>query len=137
MAAKKSSNTATKELQYEKMYRKLRRETKGFLPVSFAAEAERCLTGSGNYAVVRRFALALLEKPFTSWVENVKSDRDFAISMAKLSDEMGAVVKAYKDLADWMSAAEVRMIFALATRRDMEDILKAAKEVTPREAANA
>lgn len=74
----------------------------------------------------RRAALVLLTKPWAWLNQQVTEDRGFAVAVAQikmLADEVGL----YRGLAEFMEAASVWGMIALASREDMSEVIEEAK----------
>lgn len=74
----------------------------------------------------RRAALVLLTKPWAWLNQQVTEDRGFAVAVAQikmLADEVGL----YEGLTEFMEAASVWSMVALASREDMSEVIEEAK----------
>src|SRR5262245_55658735 len=108
--------------QYKRLHRRLRREKTGMLPKSFAATVEHDFTGSGKFAVPRRFALAFLERPWREVAKEVKKDRELAINVAQVAKNIRTCIPAYESLVKWLDAASLRMLACICVRTDSNAI---------------
>jgi len=115
----------------EQIFARLMAETEPLIPKGFAERIERDVTGNGDLAVVRRLALAFLEKPFRAMVKQAETDRAFAESMAYMSKAVREREQSYRLLADWLGAASSRMLMAVCARDDSSAIWEAVKEEKP------
>jgi len=77
--------------------------------------------------VTRRIALAVLTQSGAEFLQAVADNREFAVEIAKESDCLTHYVKRLRMLTEWMDTAQVRMVLALAKRRDMDSVLDEAK----------
>lgn len=142
MAAAKRSTVARKALKredgkYNAVLRKLRAETKAPFPKGFAEMIEDDLTGSGKLAVPRRFALVYLDRPWPKIAKLVHQDRDFAVSTAHIADVLHSTIQSYKSLFDWLTSAELRMLAAITTRKDSEQVMRDGEAQTKEAATPA
>lgn len=124
MAAKEGN---TSEVLSHKVLRKMRAEKESVLPKGFADTIENDLTGSGKYAITRRLAMAYLERPWPESTKNLIKNRKTADALAAVAENLAVVVEQYKSLVGWMETAHVRMVAALATRADFDELLKHGK----------
>lgn len=74
----------------------------------------------------RRAALGLLTKPWAWLNQQVTENRDFAVCVAQIK-ECADTIGLYKGMAEFMEAASVWGMVALAGREDMSEILAEAK----------
>jgi hypothetical protein len=117
-----------------KLFNKLMAEKKPAVPQNFAEAVERSITGAGADAVNRRIAVMFLSQTFKESAEKIRDDRGAAIALATASTQIRESAKKYKDLADLMQAAGMRINMALCNREDMQEILSLAEAENERPA---
>jgi hypothetical protein len=74
----------------------------------------------------RRMALAMLTETGVKTLESVR-DRKFAMAYADMLRTLGDYDKRLGQLKELMSTARARLLVALATREDMDEILVQAE----------
>jgi hypothetical protein len=77
-----------------------------------------------RFGVTRRMAFALLSKSGADLMKVVRTDREFAVAVAAIQENIGDYASALRGLLSWMEAASVRSACALARRRDMDAVFR-------------
>jgi hypothetical protein len=85
----------------------------------------------------RRLALIFLTKPF-KWIRRkTETDRKFAVNMSSVYHVLGEQLENYKNVGELLERIQVRMMFAMACRKDMDNVLEEGKKsIVRREEAN-
>lgn len=78
---------------------------------------------------IRRAALALSSLTGADMLKKIESDRDFAVLASGISDEMPALQEKYRGLADILKGLQGRVLIALASREDMQQVIEEGKSV--------
>lgn len=124
MAAKKGSTSK----EHVSIPVALRNEKEAPLPMGFAETIEADLTGAGKYAVPRRVAMAMLERTWPELKAGALGDRATAEAFANAAEDIGIAVKHYESLVQWLRVAEVRLLLAVGTRADCEELYRAVRD---------
>lgn len=82
------------------------------------------------FGMTRRLAFATLSQSGKHILDSVKKDREFAVGSAAMMDNIGSYRKALQGLLDHVTAAEVRLMVAMAQRKDMHEIFAEAKRAS-------
>lgn len=109
-------------------------ETEPMLPKGFVLEVERDLAGSGKFAILRKLALTYLERTFPQTMEDMRSNRDFAVASAHIADVLKGAIRSHEALVGLLQAAELRLHFAVAAAReeDYDAVIAEAREASER-----
>ena len=75
----------------------------------------------------RRMALAFLAKPFKEMADRISEDRDAAVALATAEIAIEDAAARYKALSDFLTTAKTRMMVALCSRSDMQEIRQQAE----------
>lgn len=136
--AKKSGASRVKKLDHDAALRILEglmAEKKPVVPRELLYAVERDINGAGVHAVHRRAALAYLSTPFKKIADKIRIDRAAALSFARIALCVDDSAERYKELAQFMETAVMRIKISLAQREDMLEILAIAEAQNDREAA--
>jgi hypothetical protein len=107
------------------VYEALTAEKKPHIAEDEPGKIEDFIQGS---TPTRRIALAYLARPWREIAENIRNDRDTAVTLAVAYEGIKEVAENYAIIAAMMKAAEVRLMISLAAREDMTEILTEAKK---------
>jgi len=115
----KPSAAALEDGFVDKLLADLDQESTPQLPADFSVAVEHKLKTDFN----RRAALLFLEsKTFKEWTSVFQADRDAAVTFATLARLLPGTIQQYRDLAEILETAHLRIELALAARPDFERI---------------
>lgn len=101
-----------------------------------AFELDRSFREDCN-GVMRRMILVMLTKSGRELVENVGKDRAFAVALADVYQHTRGCIERHEALMDLLKAAELRMMIALCTRGDMQQVIDESAASTPQSEGHA
>lgn len=107
------------------LYAKASSEKNPVLVPEIAEAVERYISDT---AIARRGALAYLSRPWPEITANIQQDRSTAVAFANVYHSLSGLADRYRDLADYISAAEQRMMLALCTRKDSKAVMQEGKK---------
>ena len=90
--------------------------------------AERRLA---SMAELRRAALLILSSPGTQLLEQVERNRDFAIHVARIHHRLSGYPEELRGLSELLECAQARIVVALSTRVDFDQIVAEAGAAGP------
>jgi hypothetical protein len=109
----------------EKFLRQLREAPAVFTDAEmYSLEAKIGADGDGP---TRRIALAVLTTSGSRLLDEIAADRDYAVAVADVYQHLDGYLGRLRELTELMSAAQVRMMLALANREDMYAVMQQAK----------
>jgi len=103
------------------LYTKLASETEPVLSTEFVEAIEKYVT---HTAAQRRSALAYLSLPWPKITANIQQNRSAAVALANVYYALDGLANRYRELADYINAAEHRLMVALCTRKDSEAVMQ-------------
>lgn len=98
-----------------------------FLSTEQMAEVEDAFQ---SWGVSRRIAIAILTKSGHELIQSISRDRNFAVAMARWSEEIRAHLAYLNGIKQLISHAHARVLIALAGRTDMKEVLRQAREAS-------
>jgi len=75
----------------------------------------------------RRAGLAYLSMPFPETTKKIEGNREFAVALANAQVVIKGAAQHYEYLAELLNAASTRILLALCSRPDMEEVVKEGK----------
>lgn len=75
----------------------------------------------------RRCALVMLSKSFKELNKGVNADRELAVAAADIYNRLPNLIEGIKGVAGLLDKSQIWLMFALAGRRDMSELLGIAK----------
>lgn len=72
----------------------------------------------------RRAALLFASMTGKEMVNKAINDRDFAVIMSGIADELTNLQAMYRDMADLLGSVRARVLVALASREDMQQVIE-------------
>jgi hypothetical protein len=108
--------------QTRALLRKFQRESKGIVSSEYIDVVEHAFSANGDLSVSRRYALALLSKPWKDVAEQVKADREIAAALADAQRAIQKSAARYQEMADLLTSASERLIFMVCRHKDADSI---------------
>ncbi|MGH8227763.1 MAG: hypothetical protein ACREU3_07670 [Steroidobacteraceae bacterium] len=99
-------------------------------PVMSKEQMERIEAGimQGQDGVSRRIALAVLTAPGARLLNQIKRDRDTAMATAWAECCIEEAIPRVEYVLGWMKEAQARLLFTLAVRADMTELMEQARK---------
>lgn len=108
----------------EQVWEALQAEKAPHIPEGQPDAVEDFISDNGPW---RRAAMAYLSRPWSEIAEQIQNDRPTAVAFAGLSQALHGTAANYRLVAEWIEAAEHRLMVALCAREDMKSVLADAR----------